>query len=318
VPTFLWFLGWLSGVAQSAAPAPALRPFADYEPTGYIVMSAADGHGAGPLKRELARHLPSDVTLILYSDGRLPDDSARVVDEYRQLLPADRLVHVTWPKAKDGFWSRDALPVPLVDAAGRLVLTDARYWTGFEPDAHVGRLFNARVLTHSGQFEGGNFLANDRGDCFLVQTRLSNRISDRTFIERYGCRAVTRLPRDGGIGHIDERARFVSPATVVTDSVEYDAIFTARGFRTVRLPRPPGRYETYVNALFVNRTVFMPRFGRATDDEAARVYRRLGFTVVGLDSRALSAKGKGSLHCIAMNYPRGPIVTAAPSRPHLP
>lgn len=303
---------------QAAPPAPVLRPFADYEDIGYVIMAAADGHGADDLKRDLARHLPPDVSLVLYGPSSKPDDRQKILDDYGRFLPGDRLVYVTLPKSKDGFWSRDSLPLPLLDAHGGLVLADARYWSGFEPDARIGELFAARVLSHRQQFEGGNFMANHLGDCFVVHTKPTGKIPEAMFASHYGCRSLTRLPKRGGIGHIDERARFVSALTVVTDTPEYEPAFAARGLRVVRLPRPPGKYETYVNALFVNRVAFVPQYGRESDAEAARVYRDLGFAVVGLDSRTLSARGKGSLHCIAMTYPRGPLRPPPVAAPHLP
>lgn len=178
-------------------------------------------------------------------------------------------------------------------------------------DARVGQLFAARVVRHKYQFEGGNFMANHLGGCFIVRTRLSDKIANDVFTNQYGCRNLTRLPKRGGIGHVDERARFVDAATIVTDTPEYEPVFTSRGFRTVRLPGPAGKYGTYVNALFVNRRVFVPQFGLASDEEAVRIYRDLGLTVVGLDSRALSSRGQGSIHCLAKNYPRVPLAGPA-------
>jgi len=44
------------------------------------------------------------------------------------------------------------------------------------------------------------------------------------------------------------------------------------------------------------------------------VYQRLGFIPVGLDSRTLSAKGLGSIHCLVMSYPHVAI-DMPPGRP---
>ena len=33
------------------------------------------------------------------------------------------------------------------------------------------------------------------------------------------------------------------------------------------------------------------------------MYERLGFNPVGFDSRTLSTKGLGSIHCLVMSYP---------------
>ena len=266
-------------------------------------MSAADGYGAAAVKRDLLRHLPHGVSVVLYGPWDAPADRTRVMEDYGRYIDAARLRYLALPKAARGFWSRDPMPVPLIAADGRLTLTDAKYWSGFEPDLEIARLFAAPIQQHRLQFEGGNFAANHLGDCLVVASRSTNKIKDGLFASMYGCRTVIRLPKKGGIGHIDERARFVNARTVVTDTPEYASQLGARGFDVVAIARPPGKYETYVNALFVNGTAFVPQYGRPEDAGALAVYERLGFVAVGLDSRTLSAKGLGSIHCLVMSYP---------------
>jgi len=268
-----------------------------------LVMSAADGFGAAVVKRELLRRLPHDVSVVLYGPWDAPADRARVLADYGRHFDAARLSYLPLPKAARGFWSRDPMPIPLISPDGRLMLTDAKYWSGFEPDLEIARLLAAPIQTHGLQFEGGNFTANHLGDCLVVRSRSTNKIKDDMFASMYGCRTVIRLPKKGGIGHIDERARFVSARTVVTDTPEYAPLLQARGFDVVPIARPSGKYETYVNALFVNGTAFVPQYGRPEDAGALAVYDRLGFATVGFDSRTLSAKGLGSIHCLVMTYP---------------
>jgi hypothetical protein len=294
----------LSAQGPAATAGLALRPFADYEHTAYVLMSARDDHGTRDLKRLIARHLPAGVALVLYGSSNDEDDRRRVIEDYARVIDRARLAYLALPRSGRGFWSRDGIPVPAFDPEGGLVLTDARYRHGFEPDARVGLFFDAPVLAHGFRFEGGNLMANHLGDCFIVDAGSARKVPAAIFGSHYGCRTVTRLPRAGGIGHVDERARFASAHTVLTDTPAYRAIFEARGFTVVLLPRSPGGRESYVNALVVNGTAFVPQFGRAQDADALRVYRALGFTVVGLDSKALANRGKGSIHCISMNYPR--------------
>lgn len=308
----LFLLTILALLGQDAAPA--LRPFADYQDTGYVVLSALDGHGANELKREIARHLPDDVTLVLYGPSEADADRQAIVQDYARFIAADRIVYLALPRARDGFWTRDSLPMPSFDEAGRLVLTDARYWTGFEPDGAIGARLGATMLRHPFKFEGGNLMANHLGDCFVVHADATRHVPDAVFASHYGCRTLVRLPQRGGIGHIDERARFVKPRTILTDTLEYEALFVSKGFQTARLPRPANVRETYVNALIVNGTAMVPQFAAPEDAEALRVYRRLGFTVVGLDARVVSQKGRGAIHCLTMNYPRVPLAETGPLR----
>ena len=133
-------------------------------------MSAADGFGAAAVKHELLRHLPHGVSVVMYGPWDAPAGQARVIEDYGRHLDAARLRYLALPKAARGFWSRDPMPVPLISADGRLVLTDAKYWSGFEPDVDIGRLLLAPVQKHGLQFEGGNFAANHLGDCLVVRS----------------------------------------------------------------------------------------------------------------------------------------------------
>lgn len=306
----LALFAWL-GHATIRAANPILRPFADYEDTGFVFMSAFDAFGANDLKRAIASHLPPNVTLILYGHSTDAFDRSKVLDDYRRFRAPDRLLYVTFKRAKNMFWSRDAMPIPLLDASGRLALADAKYFGGFEPDAAVAALFGAGLTSHGFRFEGGNLMANHLGDCVIVESRHTRRMADGLFTGQYGCRAVTRLPKRGGIGHIDERARFVNATTIVSDTDEYIEAFSQQGFTTVRLPRPKAGSETYVNVLLVNGTAFVPQFGRPDDAVAVEVYRRLGFKVIGLAAKTLASKGRGLLHCLTMNYPRVPLAAGA-------
>ena len=64
-----------------------------------------------------------------------------------------------------------------------------------------------------------------------------------------------------------------------------------------------GGYRTYVNALVVGGTVFMPTYGVAADADARATYERLGFRVVPIRSNVLSDQFNGSVHCQTMAYP---------------
>ena len=297
-------------VAVRAAD-PVLRPFADYEDTGYLFMAADDAFGAGDLKRAIAAWLPANVLLVLYGHSTDPNARQRVLADYGRFLPADRIRYLTFPRARNMIWSRDALPAPLLDGAGRLALADAKYWGGFEPDQALAALFGARLTSHRFRFEGGNLMANHLGDCFTVDSRHTRKMTDSLFADQYGCRTLTRLPKRGGIGHVDERARFVNATTIITDTDDYVDTLTAKGFTVVRLPKPKRNHETYVNTLIVNGTAFVPQFDHPDDARALEVYARLGFTTIGLAAKTLASKGNGLLHCLTMNYPRVPLATGA-------
>jgi hypothetical protein len=281
-----------------------LRPFAEYEPTGVLVMSADDSFGAAAAKRAIAAHLPPGVSLVLYGPD---DEDARrdVLTSYAPHIAPDRVRYLALARTGAGFWTRDALPLAAWDQNGRMVLIDARYRSGFEPDARVAALLGAPLLGHGRRFDAGNFAANDRGQCLVVDAGPARDLEPATLRSYYGCRDVLRLPRRGGIGHADERVRFVDARTVLTDTPDYVPLLTSRGLVVVMLPRADGRRESYVNAVVINGTAFVPQFRRETDGAALDVYRRLGLTVIGIDTRALAGRGHGAIHCITMTYPVG-------------
>jgi agmatine/peptidylarginine deiminase len=190
---------------------------------------------------------------------------------------------------------------------GGLTVVDAKYYHGFEPDAEISRMFKAGLEKHEYYFEGGNFQASSKGDCMIVNNERHAQIPDGVFSGSYGCKQVIRLPFIDGIGHVDERARFINDKTIVTDTPAYKDLLEEKGFTVKLLPRPSQPYETYVNSLIMDGKVVVPVFGQATDAKALAVYESLGLKATGGDSTQLSNRGMGSVHCITMTYPVVPM-----------
>ncbi|MEW5905621.1 MAG: agmatine deiminase family protein [Elusimicrobiota bacterium] len=281
------------------------RPYADYEKTGYLIMSADFNFDSRQAKLTLASKLPADGTLVIFTDT-YGTSKEEVLRAYEGVVPRERIKVVALRGASRGFWARDGIPVPAMDASGNLVVVDAVYGHGFEPDAEIGRLFGARVEKHGYYFEGGNFMANHSGTCIMVNAHAHVRIPDSVFAGQYGCREMIRLPLVDGIGHIDEHVRFISEKVVVTDLPQYKDALEGKGLTVHMMPKPSGPFETYVNSVIMDGKVIVPVFGRATDEQALAVYRSLGLEAFGADSRTLSNNGQGSVHCITMTYPKVP------------
>ncbi len=281
------------------------RPFADYEAPGYLIMSSDFNFNSRQAKMALASQLPADATLVIFTDT-YNASKEQVLRDYEGVVPRSRIKVVTLPGARNGFWARDGIPVPVMDASGRLVVVDAVYGHRFEPDAEIARLFGAGLEKHRYYYEGGNFMANHSGDCIMVNHGAHTQIPDSVFTAQYGCRRMIRLPFVDGIGHIDEHVRFITERTLVTDLPAYQDTLRGLGFDVRLLPKPSGPYETYVNSLLMNDRVVVPVFNRDTDSQALAVYESLGLKAVPADSRALSNRGQGSVHCITMTYPKVP------------
>ncbi|MCC6138813.1 MAG: agmatine deiminase family protein, partial [Bdellovibrionaceae bacterium] len=122
-----------------------------------------------------------------------------------------------------------------------------------------------------------------------------------------GCKTLVRLPHTKGIGHIDESVKFVDDNTLLVDDQDYADTLAAKGFKVIKMVRPSNDYETYVNALVVNGTAFLPVFNQKSDVAAIEIYEKLGLKVVPLNSISLSNDGLGSIHCITMSYPPVPF-----------
>jgi agmatine/peptidylarginine deiminase len=281
------------------------RPYADYEKTGYLIMSADFNFDSRQAKLTLASKLPADGTLVIFTDT-YGTGKEEILRAYEGVVPRERIKVITLPGARNGFWARDGIPVPVMDASANLVVVDAVYGHRFEPDTEIARLFGARMEKHGYYFEGGNFMANHSGTCIMVNAHAHVRIPDSVFAGQYGCREMIRLPLVDGIGHIDEHVRFISEKVVVTDLPQYKDALEGKGLTVHMMPKPSGPFETYVNSVIMDGKVIVPVFGRATDEQALAVYRSLGLEAFGADSRTLSNNGQGSVHCITMTYPKVP------------
>ena len=285
------------------------RPFAEYEETGYLIFSEHFGFNSQAAKLTMAKTLPEGVDLVIYTGSKEPTSVQALKKKFQSVIANDRIKIVYLPSSDRGFWTRDGVPVPVLRTSSSLeeifTLVDARYYHLFEPDEPISKLFNAELTRHSYYFEGGNFVANALGDCLVVNTDAANKIPDDIFSDHYGCQRLTRLPYIRGIGHADETVKFLDEKTVITDESRYVDILKDKGFEVAMLPRAQNMYETYVNSLFINGTVYVPIFGHVEDDQQAlQVYQDAGFeNVIGLDSKTLSNRGMGSIHCITMTYP---------------
>lgn len=275
-------------------------PYAEYEPAKYILFSDRRNFNSTAIKDGIAENLPDDTILVVLSHSKFTHTT---YDYYSKLVPdVSRLRVVYVPN--HGFWARDALPIPVFKGSGsskRVGLVDARYYHNKEPDEDIAELFQFPLQSHGYYFEGGNFISDTKGQCFMI--RNTNLPSDAVFKDYYGCTKIVKLTKRAGIGHIDERIKFLSDKEAITDTKEYVEVLEDHGFNVRLVPRPRGVYATYVNSLLVNGTVFLPVFGQTTDDEVQEIYESYGFKVVPVPSSYLSENGLGSVHCITMSYP---------------
>jgi agmatine deiminase len=209
----------------------------------------------------------------------------------------------------------------------------------------LGARFGFEAVEPGIVLEGGSIDTNGAGSLLTTESCLLNRNRNpnltRAEIEDYlrtylGVSNVLWLgdgiAGDDTDGHIDDLARFVAPATVVTE-VEEDpadanykilqdnlerlaAMRDERGrpLRVERLPMPPPVIHdgtrlpaSYANFYIANGGVVMPTFACPADAIAAATLARLfpGRRVLEIPSIDL-VWGLGAIHCLTQQHPLAP------------
>ena len=290
-----------------------LRPFSEFEPTGFVAISGANNFELPELRAAIAKNLPADVTLIIFVEST--NEAVRLKKIYSKMLGDDWLKFLVTPDAATGdpIWARDSLPFPvyLKPKAGSptptVGLVDSLYPQAFEPDAKIAGALGLPMTSTHQYFRGGNLLTDLNGNCFLENVNETAELKDpEGYLKEYfGCSTVTLLDQEGGIGDIDERIKFLGGNEVLTDNDRYEKVLANRGYLVHRIPGTGFDNQTYMNTLLVNGTMFIPQMGIAKDADAIQAYAALGFKTVGVLTKDMAVQGDGNIHCVTMNYPVG-------------
>ncbi|USE38195.1 agmatine deiminase family protein [Endozoicomonas sp. SCSIO W0465] len=287
------------------------RPYAEFEPAGYLAFSDTDfiGRAYGEsraIKRKIARNLPQDVHLIAYTSG----NPERTREIFQPALNDTTRLHILKVSGNSvtRYWARDGLPIPVYGENGSLVLVDAKYYKRFEPDQAVANFFNATLLSHPYLFEGGNLLADSKGNCFTVNNKLmlkQSGFNDAVFRKYYGCKRLTRLRNKTKVGHVDEVIKIIDDQNIITDRPPYRPILRRLGYKVTMMPRAKGRHASYLNSVIINGKVFVPVYGdKKADKRAMDIYRSFGLRAYKFRSNTLSHSLMGSIHCSMVTYPK--------------
>ena len=192
----------------------------------------------------------------------------------------------------------------------------------------MGTAFASKLI-----FRNNNQIADGEGsnpnDIFgtsdHTETSINNIFQEYMGIDRYI--KMDELPYDG-IHHIDMHMKLLDEETLMvgeypantSDGPQIEAnlqyvlsnLKTSFGhdFKVVRIPMPTfngqypplspsALYPTYANALFVNRTVIMPKYNIASDAAAQDTFQKYlpGYKIVQVDCKSIIEKG-GAVHCI--------------------
>ena len=284
-----------------------IYPYAEYEKQKYFIFNDETHFSSLQIKEEFLSNLPEGIIPVIYTKNQSPEFLNSLRETFSSFLKDPSVLRVvTFEGRGTAFWARDTIPVPVLlkgESETKLGVVDAKYYHHYEPDKSVAEHFNADKFSHEYYFEGGNFLATTDGTCAVVNVSAVRRIPDNVFEKLYGCKDLIRFPHVKGIGHMDESLKFIGNNIAVTDLPQYEKMLSEKGFDVILFPKALQQYETYLNSVLLNDTVYVPVFGREEDDEALAAYRNLGYHVVPINSYYLSNDGLGSLHCISMVYP---------------
>ncbi|HVB80476.1 MAG TPA: agmatine deiminase family protein [Candidatus Binataceae bacterium] len=213
----------------------------------------------------------------------------------------------------------------------------------------LGERFGFEVVEPEMVLEGGSIDVDGAGTLLTTESCLlnpnRNPALDRAEIERrlkywLGVSSVLWLGEgiagDDTDGHIDDLARFVAPATVVTvieddprdenyralaDNLERLRVVRdaqGRALTVETLPMPPALFHegtrvpaSYANFYILNGGVLVPTFDCPQDAAAIATLGRLfpGRRVVGIPSRDL-VWGLGAIHCLTQQHPLPPVARA--------
>ena len=281
---------------------------------------------------DATRHLPADVPLHVtpLDDAWIRDSGPTFVLGDDGRLGAVDWVFNGWGAQSWAAWDRDALVAgEVARAAGAEVIASRMVNEG--GGVHVDGEGTA-LVTRTVQLDEHR---NPGWTVEDVEAELRRTLGvERTI---WLPRGLTRdYDEFGTRGHVDIVATFASPGTVLVHeqrdpahpdhavSIEIlDVLRSARDARGRRLqvvpvPAPSVLHDergpvdhSYINHLVVNGGVVLCTFDDPEADErAAEIVRRAypGRTVVGVDARALFARG-GGIHCITQQQP----ASAAPA-----
>jgi len=274
-------------------------PVADFYKFKYVLMNYSFGFNSR-IKQLIAANLPEDVKLVVLT---VPGSEANIIENFSKWISSERLIVVSHQDATNGFWARDSFPIPAFSKdTERVELISHKYYREFNGNQSIASQFSRDANQNDYFYVGGNFIADEMGNCFVIESRRLYGLKDKVLISNYGCVKVHRFKHIDGIGDVDEVIKPLPNGQVLTNQRSYVKKLQSLGYQVTILPKLEN-YRTYANSLLVNGVAFMPSYDIAEDDVAAKIYESFGYKVVKVPAEEISTEGRGAIHCITMAYP---------------
>ena len=247
----------------------------------------------------------------------------------------------------DANWTRDYGPWHIYLNKSVRAIVDHHYYDQRPNDDAIpiklGQLWGDQVFSSGFYTEGGNFMTDGLGTCWMSTGVFSkNDLSDtpqnraavaQLFKQYVGCDTVAfpiSIPGEGTT-HIDMYSKILNQDTIIVsysksewgakleeiEQLDAAAELYANtpkpgggSFTVVRIPMAFSHgwffttYYTHTNSLIVNDHVLVPIYGRGTDEEALQIYRDL---MPGYTVVGITSNEiipqGGAIHCTTMQVP---------------
>jgi agmatine/peptidylarginine deiminase len=248
----------------------------------------------------------------------------------------------------DTCWLVDYAPF-WITVDGMNEITDQSYYGRPLDDVfpiNLGTAWSIPYYTSDLRIEGGNFMADGTGICFITDQVYSQNEGlltpeevDQRLTDYCGCETIHVLEKlNDWTGHIDMFAKLLDIdtimigqyepgdpeyATLETNAATVAGLTSGSGgpYDVVRIPMPgiPSLYWTYTNSLIVNDHVYVPTYSDPEDTAALGIYETAmpDMTIVGINSLEPIEYG-GAIHCTTKSVPvqiPTPTPTSTPVNP---
>jgi agmatine/peptidylarginine deiminase len=252
-----------------------------------------------------------------------------------------------WPAVS--MWVQDFGPQQLVNGDVRIIDFEYQH-TGREAENQLPMAFAATFgmkIAHCHlALEGGNYLSNGQGLCIS-----SAALIEQNRVRNYDLNAVATVLKNEfrfkqwsylmpiigeETGHLDMFLTITDPSTVVLASYDpaqdqgnaermdanaktlQSVVLEGRPLRILRIKSPPQRdgiWRTYTNVIFANGVLLVPQYpdySPVLDRLAIETYQQAlpNWKIVGINASSIIHQ-RGSLHCISLNLPSMPNLTAS-------
>lgn len=273
----------------------------EYAPVTSLFIGTTERMNLSAIYQQFLDHVPPEVQIVFLTK-EAPSQVLSALQKHKRGFKT-LIVEPT----VESLWLRDSLPIPLTskDSQQRSAFS-FQYFGGPTAATKVAQLLDLTLTSSQKIFEGGNLVADGKGNCFAIEMLdlgQDGQIPTEDLKLNLSCNNIQLLPFIGGIGHADERLIFLSDNLAATDTEEIATVLSQLGYTVLLLPSIANSTFTYMNAVLINGVLFVPQFGIETDFKALEIYKKTGLKVVPVASAELTTNGAGSLHCITRTYP---------------